>query len=103
MLATYSPSHVCLDDTLPLTSLTHMLAAADKVTAERIKNEGNVLFKKGKFAAAIDRYTEAMLHAPDMHVIYVNRAMSHLKLERWEKCEEDARMALSLQSGLIKV
>ena len=80
-----------------------MLVAADKVTAERIKNEGNVLFKKGKFAAAIDRYTEAVLHAPDMHVIYVNRAMSHLKLERWEKCEEDARMALSLQSGLIKV
>jgi tetratricopeptide (TPR) repeat protein len=77
--------------------------AADKQTAEKIKNDGNVLFKKGKFAAAIDLYTEALLHAPDMHVIYINRAMSYLKLERWEQCEMDAAKALSIQSGLIKV
>lgn len=83
--------------------LTPGVIAADRRTAEKIKNDGNVLFKKGKFAAAVDLYTEAILHAPDMHVIYVNRAMSYLKLEKWEQCESDARCALSIQSGLIKV
>jgi tetratricopeptide (TPR) repeat protein len=83
--------------------LTAALSAGDKHTAEKIKNDGNALFKKGKFAAAIDLYTEALLHAPDMHVIYVNRAMSYLKLEKWEQCEQDARSALAIQSGLIKV
>lgn len=86
-----------------LLSLTVLLSAADRSTAEKIKNDGNVLFKKGKFSAAVDLYTEALLHAPDMHVIYINRAMSYLKLERWEQCEQDARNALFIESGLIKV
>jgi STIP1 homology and U-box containing protein 1 len=79
------------------------MLSEDRQRAEQIKMDGNVLFKKGKFAAAIDLYTEAVVLAPDMHVLFVNRALCYKKLGKWERCEQDARTALSLHSGLMKV
>jgi tetratricopeptide (TPR) repeat protein len=76
--------------------------AADKAQAEKIKAEANDLFKRGRYNAAADRYTEALAFAPEMEVLFVNRALCHRKLEHWQQCEEDARRALSLHSGHMK-
>ena len=77
-------------------------ADEDRQTAERIKLQANDLFKRGKFKAAIDLYTEAITFAPSMHVLFVNRALCHRKLEEWPSCERDSRSALDLHSGLMK-
>ena len=79
------------------------VCAEDMAHAERMKGQANELFKRGKLKAAIDGYTEAIAFAPDMHVLFVNRALCHRKLEDWASCERDARTALCLQSGLMKV
>ena len=68
-----------------------------------MKAQANELFKRGKMKAAIDGYTEAIAFAPDMHVLFVNRALCNRKLENWQECERDARCALALHSGLMKV
>lgn len=84
-------------------SLSHLCAlAADTHRAEQIKAQGNQLFKRGKYAAAIDMYTEAVLHDPELHVLYVNRALCYRKLSKWEQCEADARTAIEMRRVQIK-
>lgn len=48
-------------------------------------------------------YTEAVLHDPEMHVLYVNRALCYRKLSKWSQCEADARTAIELRRVQIKV
>jgi STIP1 family protein 1 len=73
-----------------------------QVVAERIKDDGNVLFRKGKFKAAIDCYTEAIAFDSSLAVLYVNRAMCHKKLSNWDQVVRDSKTALALQSDLMK-
>ena len=51
----------------------------------------------------VQRYTEALLLAPDWPVLLVNRAMCHKQRERWEEVESDSRRALELESRNMKV
>lgn len=60
------------------------------------------MFKRNKYAAAIDRYTEAIMYAPSMHVLFTNRALCHKMLGRWDQCEADSQRALDLGGSLIK-
>ncbi|KAG2491535.1 hypothetical protein HYH03_010106 [Edaphochlamys debaryana] len=69
---------------------------ADRKAAESLKTEGNAFFSKGKFSAAIEKYTEAVTLCPDWAVLYVNRGMAARKLEHWGRVEEDAGAALAL-------
>lgn len=71
--------------------------------AEAAKAEGNTAFKKQKYGAAAERYTEAIATAPRWHVPYVNRAQCYRKLAKWPQVEQDCRKALDLCSGLVKV
>lgn len=41
---------------------------------KEIKEEGNKLYKKGKFTAAIQKYSEAIFLCPTWHILYSNRA-----------------------------
>ncbi|KAH7485518.1 hypothetical protein PRIC1_004821 [Phytophthora ramorum] len=68
------------------------MATADR--AEQLKLQGNQCFQKGKFHAAIDMYTEAIVLAPGRSTYYSNRALCQSKLERWEKCRDDCEDAL---------
>eukprot|EP00877_Chromochloris_zofingiensis_P003028 jgi/Chrzof1/12726/Cz07g05110.t1 len=70
--------------------------------AEALRSEGNQLFAKGKYQAAIDRYTEAITLDPSSAVLYVNRAMCHKKREHWDQVIADAKHALSLDRDLMK-
>lgn len=71
--------------------------------AEAAKAEGNVAFRKQKYGAALERYTEAIASAPRWHVLYVNRAQCYRKLSKWPQVMEDCQTALQLCSGIMKV
>lgn len=73
-----------------------MATAADR--AEQLKLQGNQCFGKGKFHAAIDMYTEAIVLAPGRSLYYSNRALCHSKLERWESCRDDCQLALKFDA-----
>ena len=92
-----------LEQTCVCLTRFHSGAEEDKATAEAIKLEANDLFRRGKYNAAVEKYTEAITFSQSMHVLYVNRALCHRKLENWERCEQDSRTALGLHSGLMKV
>lgn len=66
---------------------------------------GNVLFSKGRYLPAAERYTEAITlipKDPGFVTLYVNRAMCYKKVERWQAVVDDAATALSLDSSSMK-
>ncbi|GLI66757.1 hypothetical protein VaNZ11_010723 [Volvox africanus] len=71
----------------------------DRKSAENLKAEGNALFSKGKYAAAIERYTEAITLCPEWAVLYVNRGMAARKRGDWDCVVTDADAALRLCPG----
>ena len=70
--------------------------------AEAAKVEGNRLFQLGKFAAAADVYTEAVLAAPTWAVPLVNRALCHKRRGDWARVGDDADAALRLEPSNVK-
>ena len=57
------------------------------------KDLGNDCFKQQKYDEAIAYYTKAIKYDDedkDVHILYSNRAMAHLKLENWQSAEDDA-------------
>ena len=51
----------------------------------------------------MQRYTEALLLAPEWPVLLVNRAMCQKHRGRWDEVESDSRRALELESRNMKV
>ncbi|KAM1007154.1 hypothetical protein PS2_003760 [Malus domestica] len=72
-------------------------------TAEKLRKDGNTYFKKDRFAAAIDAYTEAITLCPNVPVYWTNRALCHRKRNDWTKVEEDSRKAIQLDHNSVKV
>ncbi|KAG5514848.1 hypothetical protein RHGRI_036034 [Rhododendron griersonianum] len=70
--------------------------------AERLRRDGNFCFKKDRFGAAIDAYTEAITLCPNVPVYWTNRALCHLKRNDWTKVEEDCRRAIQLDHSSFK-
>lgn len=70
--------------------------------AEQLRQDGNIYFKKDRFAAAIDAYTEAITLCPNVPVYWTNRALCHRKRNDWTKVEEDCRKAIGLDGNLVK-
>ena len=64
--------------------------------AETLKQEGNKLFKEGKYTEACDRYTQALKHDPSNSVIYSNRSAAHAKLEKYDLALSDAMKCIEL-------
>ncbi|XP_029959214.1 sperm-associated antigen 1A [Salarias fasciatus] len=76
----------------------------------RLKNEGNLLFKNGQFADALEKYSQAIqgytdsgLDSPDdLCVLYSNRAACYLKDGNSQDCIQDCTRALELQPFSLK-
>ncbi|KAM3614057.1 uncharacterized protein V6R79_009247 [Siganus canaliculatus] len=76
----------------------------------RLKNEGNLLFKNGQFADALQKYSQAIqgytdsgLDSPDdLCVLYSNRAACYLKDGNSQDCIQDCTRALELQPFSLK-
>ncbi|KAL6967956.1 RING-type E3 ubiquitin transferase [Sarracenia purpurea var. burkii] len=70
--------------------------------AEKLRRDGNNYFKKDRFGAAIDAYTEAITLCPNVPVYFMNRALCHRKRNDWIKVEEDCRRAIQLDHNFTK-
>ncbi|KAM8966831.1 sperm-associated antigen 1 [Pelodytes ibericus] len=78
--------------------------------AEKLKSEGNQLFKNGQFGEASIKYSEAIEHliitgpenAEELGVLYSNRAACRLKEGNSRTCIEDCNRSLELQPFSIK-
>ena len=68
---------------------------------EELKRKGNECFKRGKYNAAIECYTQAIDVQPSA-ALYSNRAMCHVKRclieakEEWTQVEADCRASVHL-------
>jgi len=70
--------------------------------ATKLKEAGNKLFKDKEFKQASDMYTKAILLAEgttfsDLHILYSNRSLCHLKQELTAEAEADADRCVQLQ------
>ncbi|KAI8523313.1 hypothetical protein RHMOL_Rhmol13G0063700 [Rhododendron molle] len=72
------------------------------VQAERLRQDGNTYFKRDRFGAAIDAYTEAITLCPNVPVYWTNRALCHRRRNDWTKVEEDCRRAIQLDHSSFK-
>lgn len=70
--------------------------------AEKLRQDGNNYFKKDRFGAAIDAYTEAITLCPNVPVYWTNRALCHRKRNDWTRVEEDCRKAIQLDHNSVK-
>ncbi|KAM6968279.1 sperm-associated antigen 1 [Aplochiton taeniatus] len=76
----------------------------------RLKNEGNLLFKNGQFADALDKYTQAItgftdsgIESPeDLCILHSNRSACYLKDGNCQDCIQDCTKALELQPFSLK-
>ncbi|KAK3927906.1 Mitochondrial import receptor subunit TOM70 [Frankliniella fusca] len=73
--------------------------------AQLYKNEGNKLFKAGKYDDAINMYTKAIEACPSTEksdVFYQNRAAAYEQLRNYSKVIEDCSVALELNPRYTK-
>ncbi|XP_054477382.1 sperm-associated antigen 1-like [Anoplopoma fimbria] len=76
----------------------------------RLKNEGNLLFKNGQFADALEKYSQAIqgytesgIDSPeDLCTLYSNRAACYLKDGNSQECIQDCTRALELHPFSLK-
>ncbi|KAJ3256959.1 Sperm associated antigen 1, partial [Borealophlyctis nickersoniae] len=65
--------------------------------AEMEKNKGNEAYKAGEFEDAVLYYTRS-LKLLERANVYTNRAIAYLKMKHYDKAEDDATAALSLNT-----
>ncbi|KAL3828939.1 hypothetical protein ACJIZ3_017741 [Penstemon smallii] len=70
--------------------------------AELLRQDGNSYFKKDRFGAAIDAYTEAITLCPNVPIYWTNRALCHRKRNEWTRVEEDCKKAIQLDHHSVK-
>ncbi|XP_058808346.1 E3 ubiquitin-protein ligase CHIP [Phymastichus coffea] len=72
------------------------------LTDKELKEQGNHLFNLHKYEDAANCYTKAIIKNPSQALYFTNRALSYLKLKRWESSCQDCRRALDLDPCLVK-
>ncbi|KAG6860002.1 hypothetical protein C0995_000644 [Termitomyces sp. Mi166 len=69
------------------------------VRAEKVKEQGNVSFKAGKYGEAIDLYTKAIELNSAEPAYLTNRAASYMALKKFRPALDDCQLAVTLQSA----
>jgi len=73
--------------------------------AEELKEEGNKLLNKNKFADAVDKFTDAInlgIETKKNSIYYSNRAFCNIKLENFGFAIQDANKAIEIDENYIK-
>ncbi|XP_043964407.1 RNA polymerase II-associated protein 3 [Gambusia affinis] len=74
----------------------------DKDRALAEKENGNKLFKEGKYDEAIECYTRGMAADPYNPVLPTNRATSFFRLKKYAVAESDCNLAVALDDNYYK-
>uniref|UniRef100_A0A3B3UPE3 RNA polymerase II-associated protein 3 n=2 Tax=Poecilia latipinna TaxID=48699 RepID=A0A3B3UPE3_9TELE len=74
----------------------------DKDRALAEKENGNKLFKEGKYDEAIECYTRGMAADPYNPVLPTNRATSFFRLKKYAVAESDCNLAVALDDSYYK-
>jgi len=69
---------------------------------EQAREEGNALFKEGKFPEAIEKYSDAMKRNPKSHLPYSNRSACYQKLMEWSLALKDADKCVEMDPTFVK-
>eukprot|EP00463_Aulacantha_scolymantha_P001119 TRINITY_DN1788_c0_g1_i1.p1 TRINITY_DN1788_c0_g1~~TRINITY_DN1788_c0_g1_i1.p1 ORF type:complete len:277 (-),score=80.29 TRINITY_DN1788_c0_g1_i1:85-798(-) len=77
-------------------------AYLDDGKSDEAKVRGNALFKNGKWADAIQEYTEAIKRNPKNHVACSNRAACYMKLMDWQRGLDDCNKCIKLDKTYVK-
>jgi len=64
--------------------------------AEKLKQQGNDLFKAGDYAAAEEQYTAAITKYSRNPLLFTNRALARIRLQRWQGVIDDCLHSISL-------
>ncbi|KAH8348445.1 hypothetical protein KR084_007469 [Drosophila pseudotakahashii] len=70
--------------------------------ANDIKDRGNTYVKQAEYEKAIVAYSAAIGVFPHDPIYYINRALCHLKQDRFELCVEDCEGAIALDKLCVK-
>jgi tetratricopeptide (TPR) repeat protein len=73
-----------------------------KNRAEREKQKGNECFKIGENEEAFTCYSRSIALDGSSAIVYANRAMTGIKLDRYEIAEDDCTMSISLDKNYVK-
>ncbi|KAJ3271017.1 hypothetical protein HK104_004768, partial [Borealophlyctis nickersoniae] len=81
-----------------------MFATQDEnaVRAEEVKARANELYKKAKYAEAVDLYSDAIALQPTNATYYANRAAARTMLRQYEDAYRDSCAATQLDPDFIK-
>lgn len=71
----------------------------ETLTADQVKEKGNVAFKAGRYGDAIDLYSKAIEMNPLEPSYLTNRAASYMALKRFKPALADCQSASTLQSS----
>eukprot|EP00826_Nyctotherus_ovalis_P044733 TRINITY_DN4865_c0_g1_i12.p1 TRINITY_DN4865_c0_g1~~TRINITY_DN4865_c0_g1_i12.p1 ORF type:complete len:564 (+),score=207.99 TRINITY_DN4865_c0_g1_i12:207-1898(+) len=74
----------------------------DPEKAEEAKERGNKFYRDGNFVEAIKEYTESIKRNPKVAAVFLNRALSMMKVLDYERALEDIDMALKLDPKYAK-
>jgi STIP1 family protein 1 len=64
--------------------------------AEKLKQQGNDLFKAGDYAAAEEQYTAAITKYSRNPLLFTNRALARIRLQRWQGVIDDCLHSITL-------
>ncbi|WPT14196.1 Outer envelope protein 61 [Picochlorum sp. SENEW3] len=82
------------------------VSAQQTNAGEQLKNEGNALFKSGRYAEAVDKYQRALENVTTgeggglvKKSCHSNLASCYLHLEQWSKCVNHCNAVLEIDGG----
>ncbi|GJN26878.1 hypothetical protein PR202_gb14844 [Eleusine coracana subsp. coracana] len=70
--------------------------------ADEAKAKGNAAFAAGRFEEAIQHFSDAIVLAPDNHVLYSNRSAAYASLSRYAEALADAERTVALKPDWAK-
>lgn len=96
---TFRDLHRIVSEAAFVSSLSAMSAATQSALpeeADAAKSLGSAAFSAGLYQDALEHYTSALGFAPDAAVLYSNRSVTYLKLDRTTEALQDAKRSTEL-------
>lgn len=78
-------------------AVTEAKAYINPELAEKAREEGNALFKKGDFTGALAQYNEAIKRNPAEAKTYNNRSLCYTRLAAFPEALKDAEKAIEIE------